>query len=172
MLNSVRMALLGTKRRPRPTGVSKLKLGCGALAAAALLAALIAAAVRRDGGGENADGVSAAPSKDSVPPDVQALLDGLTLGQPIGSFQVHFVRRVDRRIGVDLRAGEAVMTVWIAQKGGSAERAPRETERYAIYYGSAPNAAELMNRELDTLLGEFESRIRRTETSVAVPAGL
>jgi hypothetical protein len=102
---------------------------------------------------------------------VTALLDGLAPGDAIGAWSVHVIRVIESQIGVDLLKDEQVLTIWIARKGGQ-KVPPRQTERYAIFYGYPSSAQQEASRDIERILDEIEKRIRRTESAAPVPAGL
>jgi hypothetical protein len=123
-------------------------------------------------------GIAVVPSSPEPPVDVEAaegsseLLDGLRPGDSIAGWRVHVMRVLDRQLGLDLTSGKDVVTVWIAKKGELEAPAPRETDRYAIYYGFPPESQPAALRDMETLLTEVETRIRRTEATVPPPPGL
>jgi hypothetical protein len=123
-----------------------------------------------DAGARSAVPAPAAPG--SVPAEVIRLLDGLAVGDKLGGFSVFFLRVVEKNtIGVDLKRGPSLVTVWISRKGARRELPPRETELYAIAYGIAPGGPRLENAELEPVLAEVEARVRRNERRVPVPPG-
>jgi hypothetical protein len=108
----------------------------------------------------------------SSPPGSRQLLDGLRPGDAIGAWRVHVLRVVDRQLGIDLLHGNKVLTVWIAKKGSSPRAAPRETERFTLYYGYPVESQVEAARDIDTILNEIEARVRRSEGTAALPAGM
>jgi hypothetical protein len=115
---------------------------------------------------------TALPAQTSLPADVSPLLDGLRLGDRIGGWEVHAVRSVDRKLGVDLLQNELLMTVWIARKGVEPKLSPRETERYSLFIGYPPESQAAAARDFELVLTDFAQRLERTERTSVVPHGL
>jgi hypothetical protein len=107
-------------------------------------------------------------ARQELPP----LLDGLAVGDRIGAWEVHGVRTVERKLGVDLLQNDQLMTVWIAKKGVEQKLPPRETERYALFIGYPPESQAAASQDFELMLAEFEQRLRRTEATSAEPEGL
>jgi hypothetical protein len=110
--------------------------------------------------------------RSEAPPGVIALLDGLEHGYAIGAWQVHELRVIDAQLGIDFLSGPQIVTVWVARKGTQEKAPPRETERYALYYGFPPESQEAVSRDIDAILGDIEARVRRTEARVPTPPGM
>jgi hypothetical protein len=160
---------------PRRTRSRSTTIAVALLAIAATLAVLLIRA--RSHPGAHAipppfSGSAPSPGEPALPAGASALLDGLRIGDRIGAWQVRAIRVLDRKLGVDLLLNERVMTVWIAQKGAHPMLPPRETERYALFFGFPPESQVAATRDLDLVLGAIEQRLRRTESVHPVPAGL
>jgi hypothetical protein len=106
------------------------------------------------------------------PPGTRELLDGLKPGDAIGAWRIHVLRVVDRQLGIDLLHGDKVLTVWIAKKGSSPRAAPRETAQYVLYYGFPIESEAEARRDIETILNDIEARVRRSEATATVPAGM
>lgn len=113
-----------------------------------------------------------APVPPPAPPGATELLDGLAPGQALGAWKVHVLRIVDKQLGVDLLNDGKVVTVWIARKGSRPAAAPRETEKYALFFGHPPESREVAARDMEMLLSELEARVKRREGNVRIPEGM
>jgi hypothetical protein len=109
------------------------------------------------------------------PSDVAALLDGLGPGSPLtGKWRVRGVSPVeDHRIVVDVDRGDAGFRVWIVRRDQDSRLPPKQTERYALYTAQPrPNAEALQDEDYGEVLDALVERIARTETKLAIPAGM
>jgi len=113
------------------------------------------------------------PEPPAAGPEVVALLDGLRPGDALAGWEVQRIGAPrERQVRIDLRRGELEWPLWVALRGAQPDRlSPRETARYALFYGHLPDGgvdAPSLQQTLDALA----ARLERTEQRVPVPPGL
>jgi hypothetical protein len=106
---------------------------------------------------------------------VAALLAGLGPNTPlVGRWRVRGVSPVtDGRIVIDVDRGDVGMRVWIVRRESDPRRPPAQTERYALYSVQPRPAADSIDDEASgEVLRALASRLKSTESSVPIPAGM
>ena len=113
------------------------------------------------------------PYKQPAPPDVTLLLDGLVRGASLdGGFRVRGISPPeDRRVIIDVERGDVGFRVWLMRKGADTRRPPAESEHFTLFIVQPRPTAEAVTDEMKkAVLGDLTRRLKKTETSVRVPA--
>jgi hypothetical protein len=112
---------------------------------------------------------------DPPPADVARLLDGLGPDTPlVGRWRVRGVSPVhEKKIVVDVDRGDIGFRVWITKPESDKRLPPHKTERYVLYTSQPrPTAADVKDEDFAEVLKALGERIRRTELTAPIPAGM
>ena len=114
------------------------------------------------------DATSPGPYRD----DLRALLGGLSAGDDLGGFVVQAVgTAAGGGASIDLAHGEERCMLTVTRHARLAYSPPAATDRYDVYWGRM-TPSTLPEDRLRPALVALLARLRRTETSVPMPAGM
>ena len=115
------------------------------------------------------------PYKGPAPADVTLLLDGLVRGSKLdGDFTVRGISPPEaRRVIIDVERGDLGFRIWLTRKGADERRPPASSARYALYVVQPRPSSDAITEDMKkAVLGDIKRRLKKTETSASVPAGL
>lgn len=114
---------------------------------------------------------SGLPPSHPGPADLIALLDGLRVGDDVSGWKVHSIDPpADGVAWVSMRRDDAVFGVGIVRKGTSKAPPPIVLDAYEIGYGRVTSG--LPGDAMAGVAQAIADRVRKTEKSVPVPAGM
>lgn len=161
---------------------TKERLGCSvALLGAAFVLVLFVLAVARSvkpDGTSPAASPSASTSASAEPveefPGTRTLLDGIGVGDSVAGWRIDRTRLVKgKRLAIEVRHGKTGFTIWIVRKGIDKRTAPRQTDRYDLYFGQRVNYGGPVPPGAEAkVLDAIAARLKRTGDKVPVPAGM
>jgi len=109
-----------------------------------------------------------------APPDVTALLNGLSLGNEIDGWKVvSFNVMKEKIVWIEFGNNNVYFSVGIAAKGSSRTPPPIQTDLYEVGYGMIrPRGTNIVPDVFTKLTEQVASRIRLREKEVPKPAAL
>jgi len=119
-----------------------------------------------------APGVAGGGSSDALP-----LLQGLKPGDPIGEWTVSRIlvnESVDKKpqLAVEMERKGSGITIWVARKE-NVKNPPLSTEKYALTFGHPRVYGEEIPKDAyEKQMAAIAARVRATEATAPVPAGL
>lgn len=107
-------------------------------------------------------------------PGIRELLGGLKPGDSLGNAQVQKISSIaEGVIYIDLNKGDATGTITLARFAEQGPLPPVKTKKYALFFLTpTPQRPSLAQNELLSACEALAERLRATEDTVAVPAGL
>lgn len=114
------------------------------------------------------------PFHTPAPPDVTALLNGLSLGNEIDGWKVvSFNVMPEKVVWIELGNNGVYFSIGIATKGKHTTPPPVQTELYDLTYGMVrPRGTNIVPDVYTKLMEQIANRIRLREKEVAKPAAL
>jgi hypothetical protein len=110
-------------------------------------------------------------------PGSYALLDGLAPGSDVGEWKVTRIvvnESVEKKpqLAIELERKGSGITVWVGRKE-NVKNPPVVTDKYALTFGHArPYGEPIPEGAAESTMQKIAERVRRTEATAEVPAGL
>ena len=143
------------------------------IAAAALLALVVSSSTDEPRPPTHASTPREPAPGEPLPAAASALLGGLKLGERIGDWQVKKLGITKaKQLEVALYRGEVGFAIWVAKKAADAPLPPRETARYALYYGGATHVDQVSGEIFQAALEDIARRVQQNEAAAGDVPGL
>ncbi len=115
----------------------------------------------------------AEPNRAPAGTDVVALLDGLTEGDELLGWRVVGIYAPNEGIAhVDCQKDGVAFLVGIGRKGSGKAPPPVVLDRYELGWGNVRGSGNMSSGDPASVASAIAERIRRTEKSVPMPAGI